>query len=102
MANTTFKGPVRSEDGFNAITENSSTGVITTDFTYGSAGLMVATPTVLADGDITITKATHGGRINLVPDGGQIILIHFLHQKQVLLIDLFMVVELLMQLMQYL
>ena len=32
---------------------------------------MVATPTVLADGDITITKATHGGRINLVPDGGQ-------------------------------
>ena len=35
MANTTFKGPVRSEDGFNAITENSSTGVITTDeFTY--------------------------------------------------------------------
>ena len=23
MANTTFKGPVRSEDGFNAITENS-------------------------------------------------------------------------------
>ena len=70
MANTTFKGPVRSEDGFNAITENSSTGVITTDFTYGSAG-MVATPTVLADGDITITKATHGGRINLVPDGGQ-------------------------------
>ena len=70
MANTTFKGPVRSEDGFNAITENSSTGVITTDFTYGSAGI-VATPTVLADGDITITKATHGGRINLVPDGGQ-------------------------------
>ena len=52
MANTTFKGPVRSEDGFNAITENSSTGVITTDFTYGCAGL-VATPTVLADGDDT-------------------------------------------------
>ena len=70
MANTTFKGPVRSEDGFNAITENSSTGVITTDFTYGSAGV-VATPVELADGDITITKATHGGRINVVPDGGQ-------------------------------
>jgi len=47
MANTTFTGPVISNTGFQV------------------------SPVVLADGDITITKATHGGRINLVPDGGQ-------------------------------
>ena len=47
MANTTFTGPVISNAGFQV------------------------SPVVLADGDITITKATHGGRINLVPDGGQ-------------------------------
>ena len=29
MANTTFNGPVRSENGFEAITKNTSTGVVT-------------------------------------------------------------------------
>ena len=47
MANTTFTGPVISNNGFQV------------------------TPVELADGDITITTLTHGGRINFVPDGGQ-------------------------------
>jgi len=47
MATTTFSGPVVSNAGFQV------------------------SPVVLADGNITITKATHGGRVNLVPDGGQ-------------------------------
>lgn len=47
MANTTFSGPVISDAGFQV------------------------TPVELADGDISITKAAHGGRINIVPDGGQ-------------------------------
>jgi len=47
MANTTFTGPVISNNGFQVA------------------------PVELADGDITITKLTHGGRINFVPDGGQ-------------------------------
>ena len=51
MATTTFSGPVVSTNGF---TSQSN-----------------LTPVVLADGNITITKATHGGRVNLVPDGGQ-------------------------------
>lgn len=51
MATTTFSGPVVSTNGFTSQS--------------------ILTPVVLADGDITITKATHGGRINLVPDGGQ-------------------------------
>ena len=51
MATTTFSGPVVSTNGFTSQS--------------------ILTPVVLADGDVTITKATHGGRINLVPDGGQ-------------------------------
>ena len=47
MANTTFTDPVISNNGFQVA------------------------PVELADGDITITKLTHGGRINFVPDGGQ-------------------------------
>jgi len=78
MANTTFSGPLRSEGGFKSITKDSDTGAITENITYGNKG-EVATPVVLADGDITIVNTTHGGRINLVPD-----------------------VELLMLLMQYL
>ena len=70
MANTTFSGPIRSEEGFKSITKNSSTGAITENITFGNKG-QVVTPVVLADGDITIVNTTHGGRINLVPDGGQ-------------------------------
>ena len=35
MANTTFQGPVRSENGFKTITKNSTTGVIQ-DRTFGT------------------------------------------------------------------
>jgi hypothetical protein len=35
MANTTFSGPVRSENGFESITKNTTTGVITTNASYG-------------------------------------------------------------------
>ena len=36
MANTTFSGPVRSENGFDQITKNTSTGAITTDAIYNA------------------------------------------------------------------
>ena len=36
MANTTFSGPVRSENGFEQITKNASTGAITTDAIYNA------------------------------------------------------------------
>ncbi len=65
MANTTFSGPVRSEDGFKAISKNATTGAITELSTYGGA------PVSLADADVTLTNATHSGRVLLVPDGGQ-------------------------------
>ena len=65
MANTTFSGQVRSEDGFKAISKNATTGAITEITTYGGA------PVSLSDGDVTLTNATHSGRVLLVPDGGQ-------------------------------
>ena len=36
MANTTFTGPVRSENGFESITKNADTGAVTTNATFGS------------------------------------------------------------------
>lgn len=65
MANTTFLGPVRSENGFKAITKSATTGAVTEISTYGGA------PVALADGDVTLTNATHSGRVLIVPDGGQ-------------------------------
>lgn len=65
MANTTFNGPVRSENGFIAVSKNATTGGITQISTYGGA------PVSLADADVTLTNATHSGRVLLVPDGGQ-------------------------------
>ena len=65
MANTTFSGPVRSENGFKSVSKNSTTGAITEISTYGGA------PVALADGDVTLTNATHSGRVLVVPNGGQ-------------------------------
>ena len=65
MANTTFNGPVRSENGFKSISKDATSGAITEITTYGGA------PVSLSDGNVTLTNATHSGRILLVPDGGQ-------------------------------
>ena len=35
MANTTFSGPVRSEDGFDFVTKSATTGAFTTNASYG-------------------------------------------------------------------
>jgi len=65
MANTTFTGAVRSESTFKTISKNSSTGAITEVTTVGDG------PVSLSDADVTLTNATHSGRILLVPDGSQ-------------------------------
>lgn len=36
MANTTFNGPVRSENGFQSITKNATTGAVTVNTTVGT------------------------------------------------------------------
>ncbi len=65
MANTTFSGAVRSESTFKTVSKNAATGAFTEVATLGDG------PVSLADADVTLTNATHSGRILLVPDGGQ-------------------------------
>jgi hypothetical protein len=67
MANTTFNGPVRSENGFQVVSKNSTTGAVTTEFTLDTNGMQV-TPVALADTTaISLTATTHGGRVAVVP-----------------------------------
>ena len=65
MSNSTFSGPLRSESTIKTISKNSTTGTITEVTTLGGA------PVSLSDGDVTLTNATHSGRVLLVLDGGQ-------------------------------
>ena len=66
MANTTFSGPVRSEDGFDVVSKNSTTGAITTEFILDGSGLQV-TPVTFGDEDTTLTATANAGRVNVVP-----------------------------------
>ena len=65
MANTTFSGPIRSESTIKTISKDATSGTITEVTTLGGA------PVSLSDGNVTLTNATHSGRVLLVPDGGQ-------------------------------
>ena len=55
MANTTFNGPVRSENGFQTISINSSTGAVTTTATLGPA---TSVTTLSATGNLTADSGT--------------------------------------------
>ena len=61
MANSTFSGPIRSEDTFKTVSKNSTTGAITEVITLGDG------PVTLGDEDTTLTNATHSGRLIVVP-----------------------------------
>ena len=60
MANTTFNGPVRSENGFQTISTNAETGAVTTTATFGAATSVtsLAATTVSATGNVTADSAT--------------------------------------------
>jgi hypothetical protein len=47
MANTTFNGPVRSENGFQSITKNATTGAVTVNAIYGPTGAITLTPAAI-------------------------------------------------------
>jgi|TARA_R100001530_G_scaffold132233_1_gene104460 hypothetical protein len=66
MANTTFNGAVRSENGFKVVSKAAGTGAFTTEFTLGTNGLIV-TPVALGDEDTTFTATANSGRVNVVP-----------------------------------
>ena len=65
MANTTFNGPVRSENGFKAISENATTGIITEEAIYGTRPTFrqtVDNSTLNTGSDVTttLTRAQSG------------------------------------------
>ena len=53
MGNSTFSGPVRSQDGFQSITTNTSTGADTTNSTYGTNATI--------GGDLTVAGSVFSG-----------------------------------------
>jgi hypothetical protein len=55
MANTTFNGPVRSENGFETISINASTGAVTVTSTIGPA---MSVTSLAATGNITADSAS--------------------------------------------
>jgi hypothetical protein len=55
MANTTFNGPVRSENGFQTISINPSTGAVTVTGTFGAA---TSVTSVAATGTVTARSAS--------------------------------------------
>ena len=60
MANTTFNGPVRSENGFEQISVDSTTGAVTTNLDVDSSGNITTTGYVSAYDNVTdITAATY-------------------------------------------
>ena len=65
MANTTFQGPVRSENGFKTIAKSSSTGALTNEMTFSQ---YTATVTV-ANGDTTGKESSIGIPSNFIPMG---------------------------------
>ena len=67
MANTTFNGPVRSENGFEQITKTAGTGAITTNLDIDSSGNLTTLPTAAAGLNYTFivgTTFTGAGQIN--------------------------------------
>ena len=89
MANTTFSGPVRSENGFESITKNTTTGAITSNASYGKAirgGVqslsgagavdltnLVTELTTTGANALTLADGTTSGQIkivNMIVDGG--------------------------------
>jgi len=56
MANTTFTGPVRSENGFQSITTDATTGAVTIDAAFGDA-VVLNTQSLSGAGAVNVTSA---------------------------------------------
>ena len=65
MANTTFQGPVRSENGFKTIVKSATTGALTNEMTFSQ---YTATVTV-ANGATTGKESSIGIPSNFIPMG---------------------------------
>jgi len=77
MANTTFNGPVRSENGFQSITKNATTGAVTVDATFGAATTVDSVTasdflklTPITTAELPAAAAGNAGQIRLINDNG--------------------------------
>lgn len=59
MANTTFNGPVRSENGFKEITKNATTGAVTENISITHDG----TNSVVVIADLPTSDPTNAGQL---------------------------------------
>ena len=66
MANTTFTGPVRSQNGFQDISIDSTTGAVTVNATFGSATSIASLTTT---GNVTVGGAIIGSTQDLSGSG---------------------------------
>ena len=57
MANTTFTGPVRSQNGFQSITKSATTGAVTVDASFGSS---TSVTTLAVSGTATVGALVGG------------------------------------------
>ena len=77
MANTTFTGPVRSLNGFESISVNSTTGAVTVDATLGAATSVTSVtvssfidlPAILTAA-LPAAAAGNAGQVRLISDNG--------------------------------
>jgi hypothetical protein len=77
MANTTFSGPVRSQNGFESISVNSTTGAVTVDATLGAATSVTSVtvssfidlPAILTAA-LPAAAAGNAGQVRLISDNG--------------------------------
>lgn len=56
MSNTTFSGPVRSQNGFQSVTVSSTTGAVTVNASFGS-DVVLSTQSLSGAGAVDITNA---------------------------------------------
>jgi hypothetical protein len=77
MANTTFTGPVRSQNGFQSVSVNSTTGAVTVDATIGPATSVTSVtvssfidlPAILTSA-LPTAAAGNAGQVRLISDNG--------------------------------
>lgn len=61
MANTTFSGPVRSENGFQTITKDATTGAVTVGSTIGTDVSVSGDLTAAGDANVIVIPTTDPG-----------------------------------------
>jgi len=77
MANSTFNGPVRSQNGFQSISINSTTGAVTVNATFGAASSVdsvtigtFAKLTPILTAALPTAAAGNAGQVRLISDNG--------------------------------